>query len=142
MKDFRRITVLLSMVLLVASASGACTVEIRGDGSPRSAMHHAKAVFIGQVLDISPTPQSKREMGVTPYSVRLRVERYWKGVKTLEVTVHTDMVGCGPHFEVGRKYLVYGFGKELETASSRTKELPFADDDLRVIGPGKQFKQK
>ncbi len=140
MKDFLRVAILLVAVLLATSMTGACTVEVIGDGSPRSMIHHARAVFAGEVLEITNTPQSEREMGVTPYSVRLRVNRYWKGVKTREVTVHTDMVGCGPHFEVGRTYLVYGFGKELETASSRTKELRFADDDLRVIGPGKEFK--
>jgi hypothetical protein len=56
--------------------------------------------------------------------------------------VHTDMFGCGPRFEVGRKYLVYAFGKELETANTGTRELRYADQDLRAIGPGKEFREK
>jgi|HubBroStandDraft_4_1064222.scaffolds.fasta_scaffold42289_3 hypothetical protein len=103
---------------------------------------HAKAVFVGEVLEIASTPKAELKMGASSYAIRLRVERYWKGVRTREVTVHTDMVGCGPRFEVGRKYLVYGFGKELETANTGTRELQFVDKDLREIGPGKEFKER
>jgi hypothetical protein len=103
---------------------------------------HAKVVFVGEVLEIAKTPKQELEAGATQYAVRFRVNRYWKSVKTSEVIVHTDMVGCGPHFEIGKKYLVYAFGETLETRFSRTKELAFADEDLRAIGPGKELREK
>jgi len=102
---------------------------------------HAKVVFVGEVLEIANTPKQELEAGATQYAVRFRVDRYWKGVKASELIVHTDMTGCGPHFEIGQKYLVYAFGKTLETRFSRTKELGFADEDLRAIGPGKEFRE-
>lgn len=139
MKHCLRIATLLSAVLAAAAVAGACTIEIRGDGTPRSMLHHAKSVFTGEVLEITSTP---KEIEASSFAVRLRVNRFWKGVKTREVIVHTDMNSCGPHFDVGREYLVYGFGKELETRYSRTRELRFADEDLRAIGPGKELKQK
>jgi hypothetical protein len=137
-----RAAILLSIVLFAIATSGACTIEIRGDGGPGYMKRHAKVVLVGEVLDITDTPKTDLEMGANRYSVRLRVDRFWKGVKTREVTVHTDMVGCGPRFEVGRKYLVYAFGKELETANTRSRELQYATEDLRVIGPGKEFTEK
>jgi hypothetical protein len=131
--------VVLSAGLSVAAIISACTIEVRGDGSPRYMKRHAKAVFIGEVMKVSRTPKAELEMGVTSYAVRFHVDRYWKGDKTREVTVHTDMAGCGPHFEVGQKYLVYGFGKELETANTITRELRLAGEDLRAIGRGKEY---
>jgi hypothetical protein len=143
MKNFM-VTAFLAMAMLLApSLSNACTCdEIYGDGSPRSMMHRAKAVFVGEVLSVTSTSQSDLADGVTPHSARFRVERYWKGVKAREITVHTDLYGCGPNLQVGRKYLVYASGKGLETACSRTRELGLANQDLRDIGPGKEFKRE
>jgi hypothetical protein len=122
--------------------TGACTIEFRGDGSPGYMKSHAKTVFIGEALEITEMPKADLEIGASHYAVRLRVERYWKGVKTREVVVHTDMVGCGPQFEIGQKYLVCGFGRELETVNTGTRLLRYADKDLREIGLGKEFREK
>jgi hypothetical protein len=142
MKHVVRAMSVLSAGLLVMAIASACTIEIRGDGSPGYMRRHAKVVFVGEVLEITDTPKAELELGANHYSVRLRVDRFWKGVKTREATVHTDMFGCGPRFEVGRKYLVYAFGEELETANTGTRELRYADKDLRAIGPGKDFMDK
>jgi hypothetical protein len=84
--------------------------------------HHAKAVFVGEVLEVR---ESKQTDEVTPYAVRFRVERYWKGVETNEITVHTDLHGCGPNLEVGNEYLVYAMSKQLETGCTRTRKIEF-----------------
>lgn len=131
-----------SVLFLIPSPGRACTCEIYGDGSPRSKMHHAKAVFVGQVLEIREATTSEREEYSNAYIVRLRVERYWKGTKTNEVNVETDMTGCGPYFRVGEKFLVYGMGKRLNTACSGTRKLEYAEKDLEALGPGKLFKPK
>ena len=135
--------VLFALILSVmAKGTHACTCEIFGDGSPRSVIHQAKAVFIGKVLEVRPATKAEREDGSNSYIVRLRVERFWKGIKGSEVFVETDMFGCGPNFEVGQKYLVYGMRKRLETACTGTRKVEDAEEDLKAIGPGKEFKPK
>jgi hypothetical protein len=103
-------------------------------------MHRAKSVFVGEVVEIRKTSASDSEEGTSPFAVRLRVEKYWKGVKTIAVTVHVDLHGCGPAMKVGKKYLVFAMYKTLETACSGTKELAYADADLGALRPGKKYK--
>ena len=93
-------------------------------------MHHAKAVFAGEVLEVRAATKAEREEYSNSYIVRMRVERYWKGIKSGEITVETDMFGCGPNLQVGTKYLVYGMGKRLNTGCTRTRKLEFASEDL------------
>ena len=69
-------------------------------------MHHAKAVFVGEVLEVRPSTAAERGNGSNSYIVRMRVERWWKGVKSGEVNVETDMFGCGPNLEVGQMYSI------------------------------------
>lgn len=141
-KHVVRVVFLVLIVCVAPACSSACTCEIFGDGGPRSIMHHAKAVFIGEVLEVRPPTKAEREDGSNSYVVRLRVERFWKGIKGSEVFVETDMFGCGPNFEVRQKYLVYGMRKRLETACTGTRKLKDAGKDLAALGPGKEFKTK
>jgi hypothetical protein len=104
--------------------------------------HHAKAVFVGEVLEVRPATKAEREEYSNLYIVRMRVERYWKGIKSGEITVQTDMFGCGPKLEVGAKYLVYGMGKHLDTGCIGTRKVEYADKDLEALGPGKEYKPK
>ncbi|MBZ5702433.1 MAG: hypothetical protein LAN84_11365 [Acidobacteriia bacterium] len=129
-------------LFLIPSLARACTCEVYGDGSPRSRMHYAKAVFIGEVLEVREATKSEREEYSNAYIVRMRVDRYWKGIKSSEINVETDMTGCGPYFRVGEKFLVYGMGKRLNTACSGTCKLEYAEKDLKALGPGKGFKAK
>jgi hypothetical protein len=105
-------------------------------------MHHAKVVFVGEVLEVRKATKSELEEYSGPFIVRMRVERYWKGIKSGEINVETDMTGCGPYFRVGEKFLVYGMGKRLSTACSGTRKLEDAEKDLEVLGPAKEFKPK
>jgi hypothetical protein len=130
---------LLAAALLAESPASACTCEFYGSG-PLDAMHHAKSVFVGEVLEVREISAFESEDGASSFAVRLRVEKYWKGVKTIEITVHTDLHGCGPDMRVGKKYLVFAMHRPLETACSGTKELAYADADLRALGPGKNYK--
>jgi len=47
--------------------------------------HHAKAVFIGEVLEVREATKEEREEYSNFYIVRMRVQRYWKGIKSGEV---------------------------------------------------------
>jgi hypothetical protein len=133
------IPLFIGVALLFAPARlPACICEIYYDGSPRSMMHHARVVFVGEVLEVRPTTAAEREEGSNFYKVRLRVNRYWKGTKGGEVLVETDMTGCGPFFRVGEKYLVYGRGNKLNTSCTRTRNVEDAQEDLEAIGPGKE----
>ena len=131
-----------AFALFAVSQARSCTCEVFSDGSPRSEMHHAKAVFIGEVLEVRKATTAEQEDLFGPYIVRLRVERFWKGVKHSEVLVETDLTGCGPHFKVGQKYLVYGMRKQLHTGCTRTRLLDQADEELKALGPGKELKKK
>jgi hypothetical protein len=137
---------LLSPTLMVAalfapSSARACVCLIHGDGSASAMMRDSKVVFFGEVLDVKGTTKWEQEDGVTQYAVRFRIERYWKGVKGSETTVHTDLHGCGPNLKVGHKYLVYAVGKGRETGCTRTRPIAEADEDLRALGAGKSLNQ-
>jgi len=129
-------------LLQLPSVTKGCTCEFYGDGSPRSVMHHAKVVFVGEVLEVRKATKSELEEYSGPFIVRMRVERYWKRIKSGEINVETDMTGCGPYFRVGEKFLVYGMGKRLSTACSGTRKLEDAEKDLEALGPSKEFKPK
>lgn len=134
---------ILALALLLAPAKAySCTCEVYGDGSPLSDMHHARAVFVGEVLEIREATKSELEEGSGASIVRMRVEHYWKGIKSGEVNVETDMTGCGTYFRVGEKFLVYGVGKRLSTACSGTRKLENAEKDLKALGHAKEFKPK
>lgn len=139
------IPVLIAVALLSIPVSvRGCTCEIFGDGTERGMLHYSKAVFVGEVLEVRQATKEEREDGSDLYFVRLRVERYWKGIKTSEIWVGADMYGCGPNFEVGQKYLVNARGKKRLSTSicMRTRKLEYAADDLKALGPGKQLKAK
>jgi hypothetical protein len=99
-------------------------------------------VFIGEVLEVREATKAEREQYSNSFVVRMRVERYWKGIKSAEVNVETDMTGCGPYFRVGDKFLVYGMGKRLDTSCSGTRKLEYADKDLKILGRSKEWTSK
>jgi hypothetical protein len=129
-------------LFLASPPTHACTCEVYGDGSPNSMKHHAKAVYIGEALEVREATKAEREEYSNFYIVRMRVERYWKGIKSGEVNVETDLTGCGPNLRVGTKYLVYGMGKRLNTSCTRTRMLEDAEKDLRALGRPKELKPK
>jgi hypothetical protein len=134
--------ILFLAFFLAPAKAYSCTCEVYGDGSPRSLRHHAKSVFVGEVLEVREATKSEREEYSGPFIVRMRVERYWKGIKSGEINIETDITGCGPYFRVGQKFLVYGMGKRLSTACSGTRKLEDAKTDLQALGPSKEFKPK
>jgi hypothetical protein len=132
---------LIVAALLTPTLVSACTCVCKtyGDGSPMAMKHHSAAVFVGEVLDVA-APTSESMKGYFGFAVKFRVERYWKGVKTQEITVYMSLSCCGsPHPEIGNKFLVYAVGKMLETGCTRTRPLDAVADDLRALGPAKRM---
>jgi hypothetical protein len=138
--NFSRGVAVLILAFFCAIAVRPCTIEALGDGTPRSRLHYAKAVFVGEVVEIGSTPRAQQEQCASALAVRFRVEQYWKGVNTKQITVHSDLTGCGPSFTVGKRYLVYARGSTLEAGPLAAQALQNAAADLRSLGPGKLFR--
>jgi len=96
----------------------------------RTDFRRAKAVFVGQVIDIDgkrKTPERLSE-GAT-HSAKFKVERAWKGAWKSEVAVFARRYfltcGGGFDFQPGERYLVYVFDDHNElvayTECSRTR---------------------
>ena len=106
-------------------------------------MREAKAVFVGEVVKFHEATREDERHHSAPYVFTVRVERYWKGVKTQEVTVSamglTRPGCCEIALEEGYKYLFYVVGRSMSTGCTRTRLLEHADEDLKALGPGKSF---
>jgi hypothetical protein len=103
----------------------------------------AKAVFVGEVVGWHEATREDLRQHSAPFVFRMRVDRYWKGVKTHEVTISAMGVllpgCCDIALKEGEKYLVYAVGKSMSTGCSRTRHLEQAGEDLKALGPGKPF---
>ena len=111
-----------------------CLADLR---SAKSALRQSAAVFLGEVLEI--------KSGGNFLEARFRVERFWKGVATEEVSVSVDSTTESPHYRVGEKYLVFAGLKERKLFTgtcSRTKKLEYAQGDLQQLGEGQKVKTR
>ena len=116
---------------------------------PQKLFRDAKAVFVGQVIDIgeSTVPLDK---GFPPlsYAVKFKVKEYWKGVKGSEITVYSDLGGLPCHqfaYRKGDTYLVYAFGKDLISITGCTRsgsiDADYVMEQLKLFGKGKVPKE-
>jgi hypothetical protein len=97
-------------------------------GSPREELQRVDAVFSGEVSS------------VTREKIEFKVEKFWKGPRAKSISIEYEQSDCAYVFAVGKKYLVYAYGKGIFSTSicTRTKELDKASDDLKEIGEGKE----
>jgi hypothetical protein len=138
-------TALFAIALSIPSASHACECYCHHPGmnDPKEMERRAKVVFVGEIIAEREATQEDERTHSAPYVFLVRVERYWKGVKTPEISI--SAIGelqpgcCGVSLKVGQKYLVYAVGKDLSTGCTRTQHLENADEDLKALGPGKTF---
>jgi hypothetical protein len=135
--------VLLVLAITAPASTHACSCECknRGANDPREMMHEARAVFVGEVLEIrESTPDEQRHHSDLAVA-RMRIERYWKGVKTQEILISAVGIArggcCDIALAVGHKYLVYAVRKDLSTGCTRTQPLEQSEEDLKVLGTGK-----
>src|SRR5262245_37621595 len=99
-------------------------------GSPREELQRVDAVFSGEVSDVN------RE------KIEFKVEKIWKGPRTKRISVKHgyEQSDCTYVFVVGKKYLVYAYGKKIFSTHvcTPTKELDKASYDLNELGEGKE----
>jgi hypothetical protein len=97
-------------------------------GSPREELRRVDAVFSGEVS------------GVSREKIELKVEKFWKGPRAKRISIEYEQSDCTYIFAVGKKYLVYAYGKGIYSTSicTRTEELDKASDDLKELGEGKE----
>lgn len=127
----RRTTFALTLILSLAGADAALACSCAPSPPPKESLQQASAVFTGTVL------AADTRGGIS--TVRLRVERSWKGARCGEVTVTTaaDSATCGYDFQVGQSYLVYADkqrGKLHVSLCSRTSLTSQAEEDLTALG--------
>ena len=128
------IAALFGAALFVSFASFADQPAIACDcawpGTPREELQRVDAVFSGEVININ------RE------KIEFKSEKIWKGPRTKRISVkHAyEQSDCTYVFVVGRKYLVYAYGKGIFSTHVCTgaKELDKASDDLKELGEGKE----
>lgn len=109
-----------------------CIVETK---SVKGALKQSTAVFSGEVLET--------KSGTNFLEARFRVDRFWKGISSEEVSVSTDATAESPHYRVGETYLVFAGlqqGKLFTGICSRTKKLEYAQSDLEQLGEGQRPK--
>jgi len=118
----------VSFASLTDQRAMACGCQ--GPGSPRKELQRVDAVFSGEVSNVN------RE------KIEFKTEKIWKGPRTKRISVKRryEQSSCTYVFVVGRKYLVYAFGKEIFSTHvcTRTKKLDKASDDLKELGEGKE----
>jgi hypothetical protein len=131
----KQLVFIICLIVISADSVYACSPVIE---SHTKYFRKAKAVFIGTPIEISSNDisQESEELRYNPYKIKFRVETSWKGNKP-EITVVSDN-GTGPcdqvRFQIGEKYLVYAFGKNLVVTTyvgNRSWLLNKMDDDFR-----------
>jgi hypothetical protein len=116
----------LSFASLTGQRAVAC--DCARAGSPREELRRTDAVFSGEVTSIN------RER------IEFKVESFWKGPRSKRISIRYEQSDCTYLFTVGKKYLVYAYGKEIFETSicAGAKELDKASDDLKELGEGKE----
>jgi hypothetical protein len=139
----------LTMLLVCAPPVFACECE---PPSQQNVFNHSSAVFIGEVLDIAdsevPLFKDLKPAPKSSYAVTFKVIEYWKGVRSSQIVVHSDLGGLPCHqfaFRKGEKYLVYAEGKNLVaitgcTRSRIVENTEYYRSELRGLGPAKKPK--
>jgi len=128
------ITTLIISGLLASFASltdhQAMACGCQQSGSPREELKRVDAVFSGEVINVNWE------------KIEFKVEKIWKGPRTKRISVkHRDeRSDCTYVFVVGKKYLVYAYGKKIYSTHvcTRTKGLDKASYDLNELGEGKE----
>ena len=133
----------------------------------KNAAEHSTMVFVGKVVGfeyrkdipkhylVLRDKDSDNHIDYETQVVKFQVERWWKGEATSEIFLVTDNIknsdgtasssSCDYSFEEGKSYLVYANGKENElrtNACARTKPFIKAEEDIKILGEGKEPVEK
>jgi hypothetical protein len=99
-------------------------------------LRNAKVVFSGEVVGIKKIPKTRM------LQIRIEVKESWKKVLPKEITITTELGGCGYDFQVGTEYLVFANSSDDGNLSTglclRNRELYKATEELEILGKGNQ----
>lgn len=129
-----------AFLLLPALAAPAFACSCVAPGPPCQAYWKSQVVFAGTPLSVSRIEVERDGHRFMQRLVRFQLDEAFRGVSGNSVEVVTGAGGgdCGYNFEVGRKYLVYGYNLEGSSRigtgiCSRTQPLSEASDDLSFL---------
>jgi protocatechuate 3,4-dioxygenase beta subunit len=133
MKQLKVFLFLAFLLAVSAPAANACSCVV--GGTPCSDYWKASAVFVGTVINNSPTTYKLGDFENEGRLVRFTIEQPMRGIRGKEVEVRTGSGGgdCGYGFQLGGRYLVYAYeasGKLFTGICSRTRPLSEASEDL------------
>jgi hypothetical protein len=110
------------------------TTGIGSDSLIAGQVRNAKVVFSGEVVGINKIPKTRMLL------VKIEVKESWKEVLPKEITITTELGGCGYQFQVGTEYLVFANDSDDGNLSTgeclRNKLLYKATEELQVLGEG------
>ena len=123
----------------------------------RDGVKNSRVVFAGKVVGfeyrkgIPNRFMQSKNVDYETKVVKFQVERWWKGEVPREIVLATDETinadgtasnsSCNYNYKEGDSYLVFAYEKEnvLRTMScSRTQPLSRAEEDLKILGEGKE----
>ncbi|MDQ3687368.1 MAG: hypothetical protein M3430_17480 [Acidobacteriota bacterium] len=106
--------------------------------SVEGALKNSAAVFVGEVVKVTDAGNLSK--------ARLKVIVSWKGAEAKEVVVmFNDNHAESPHYRVGQSYLVFAGvsdGKLVTGPCSRTRQLEYAQEDLKQLDARKKPKEE
>lgn len=133
----KRLIAAALFALLVGGWERAAACSCLGGASPCEAYAGASAVVIGNVKGVEPdAPGDERYEG--EQTVRVRVERTFKGEAADEITLRQPGHNCAPKFKPGDRWLMYlHFDEPSRTwevyGCGRSGPAEDAGDDLRFL---------
>jgi hypothetical protein len=146
------ISLLLVIALTTAGGAARNLFDCSEPPPPNGSLRAATAVFSGKVLGfdyVTDNDELSPGQFVQRMTVRIAVERVWKGDVYGEATMYTSKVFLPNgvtrsnaedfHFQDQKEYLIYAFGKPDHLSTSectRTRDLSKASSDLKELGPG------
>ena len=138
----RTVFIAFFLHLLLSNHASAFVCSCADPLPPTKELKKASAVFVGTVIDRRElTPASGLTEGKYLFAVRFRVEHYWKGISSSEITIKTNIPlgDCAYlNFEEGKKYLVYAFGKKrIAYGCRRNRRIEGAAQDIKELGKWK-----
>jgi hypothetical protein len=121
------------MVVALAAGATICNACFCITPDVRESYERARAVFVGEVLEIIPSPKAKNfnDVLMLPQTVRFRVDTFWKGPFWTEAKVLNPGYCFRVPMNKGEKYLVYadpvaeGSSDVIVSACSRTTSLSY-----------------
>lgn len=165
----KKLFIIASVLVVICIFQTQNTFACRCIAAPRSVseatddyLKKADAVFLGEVISMPYRKMSRAEIKklypksegqegkIEMMTVKIKVSRWWKGFRAKEVTLLTETYklpdnlitsnSCEFSFTVGRRFLVFAYGKDLKTlrtySCSGTSSLENRSEHLKFLGKG------